>query len=108
MKHRTTIPGLDYDYCDRCGNYLIRDCEIERLKNLIATAMARNRGKEAQELQALINREKFIRHQPCEKREKSQKECDSPTSRSTAKDLPPTRLSASKKSEKSEKLKTGN
>jgi hypothetical protein len=82
MNHKITIPGLDYDYCDRCGNYLIRDCEIDRLKILIATAMARNRGKEAQELQALINREKFIRSQPCEKREKLPSKCNFTTSKS--------------------------
>jgi hypothetical protein len=71
-EHRITIPGFDYDYCGRCGKYLIRDVEIARLENLIATAMARNRGKEAQELRGHINREKQLRNQPCLTTQKNQ------------------------------------
>lgn len=67
MPHRITIPGLDYDRCGQCGQYLIRDGEIQRLEELIAVAMARNRGKEAAELQTLLFTEKQRRSDPCPK-----------------------------------------
>lgn len=65
MKHQVDIPGFCYDHCGRCGQWIIRDGEIQRLEELIATALARNRGKEVAALSELIANEKRIRNQPC-------------------------------------------
>lgn len=65
MPHRITIPGLDYDRCGDCGQYLIRDGEIQRMEQLISHKLARNRDKEATELQLILLTEKQRRSSPC-------------------------------------------
>ena len=66
MNHRITIPGLDYDKCGQCGQYLIRDVECDRLEKLIAHALAKNRGKEAATMTEILSTEKQRRLAPCQ------------------------------------------